>query len=168
MRFKFCVATLFLVAAIGVVVLTSPAMAAEAGDSVSVAGPGGYVITYQKLPTKTLSAESSIASIGVVSMLAEANTITQGQYKWHYRDVYYYTTSLNFYLYWGNPSNSLRLRIFTPDQCVLGPFYDPFDGTYNGAVGVTVSRDGGVAQGTWIMEVYGDRVSGTQSYTMSN
>jgi hypothetical protein len=145
-----------------VVVLASPAAAAKTGDSVSVAGPNGYVITYYKIPTKTLGAAS-----GIVSMMADSSTISQGQYKWHYNNVNYYTTSLNFYLYWGNPSNSLRLRILTPDQCVLGPFYDPFDGSYNGAVGVTVSRSGGVAQGEWDMEVYGSSVSGTQSYTMS-
>jgi hypothetical protein len=159
MRFKYCVAILLFVAVIGVVVLAAPAAAAKGDDSVTVAGPGGYVVTFYKAPSKSVS--------GTVSMLTDYSTITQGQYNWHYRNVNYYTTSLNFYLYWGNPSNSLRLRIFTPDGYVLGPFYDSYDGMMNGATGVTVSRSGGVAQGTWTSEVYGYSVSGSQSYSMS-
>ena len=83
------------------------------------------------------------------------------------KPVNYYTTSLPFDLYWGNPSNSLRLIIFTPDGYVLGPFYDSSDGSTNGEVYINICRDNGVAQGNWYTEVYGYSVSGLQSYWIS-
>lgn len=160
MRYKYCIAVLLLAAAIGVALLAAPATAAKEDDSVSVEGPGGYVVTFYKIPEKMVSPS------GMVGVTSDYSTIVQGQYKWHFGYVDYYTTSLNFYLYWGNPSNSLRLRIFTPDQYVLGPYFDIYDGSYNGAIGVTISRSNGVAQGTWVAEVYGHSVYGTQSYSI--
>jgi hypothetical protein len=154
MRFKYCVATLLLVAAIGVVVLTSPAAAAKADDSVSVAGPGGYVVTFVK------------QNPFLIQPMTVYGTISQGQYQWQSKLVNYYTESLPFNLYWGNPSNSLRLRIITPDGYVLGPFYDSSDGAMNGNINLVVNRPGGVAQGYWYTEVYGERVSGSQSYSI--
>jgi len=152
MRFKYCVAILLLVAVLGVVVLASPAAAAKTEDSVSVAGPGGYVITFVK------------SQPGLIRPMAVYNTIQQGQYQWQSKNVNYYIERLPFDLYWGNPTNSLRLRIFTPDGYVLGPFYDSSDGSTNGEINIYITRSGGVAQGTWYTEVYGDRVSGSQSY----
>ena len=163
MRYKYWLAALLLAAVLGVVFLSAPATAASGDDSVSVAGPGGYVVTFYKTSSK-----AAITSGLITPMAMESSSIVQGQYKWHYRDVNYYTTSLNFGLYWGNPSNSLRLRVFTPDGYVLGPFYDMYDGSLNGATGVTVTRSGGVAQGTWVSEAYGYSVSGTQSYSIGS
>jgi hypothetical protein len=160
MRYKYCVAILFIVAVISVCVLAMPVTAAKPGDSVSVAEPGGYIVTFYKVPSKTLS--------GMVSPMAAYSSISQGGYNWHSRNVNYYTTSLDFVLNWGNPSNSLRLRLFTPDGYVLGPYYDSYDGSCDGQIGVRISRSNGVAQGTWSEEVYGYQVSGTQSYSISN
>jgi hypothetical protein len=152
MRFKYCVAILLLLAVIGVVVLATPAAAVNAGDSASTAGNGGYTVTFAK------------KSPGTIHPMLAYNTISQGQYQWAGKYINYYTTSLPFDLYWGNPSNSLRLRIFTPDGYVLGPFYDTSDGNYNGEINIYVTRSGGVAQGSWAMEIYGHSVSGYQSY----
>ena len=65
---------------------------------------------------------------GMVRAMSVYGSISQGQYQWQSKLVNYYTESLPFNLYWGNPSNSLRLRIFTPDGYVLGPYYDGSDG----------------------------------------
>jgi hypothetical protein len=155
MRFKYCVALLLFIAVLGVVVLAMPAVAVSSGDSVSKAGPGGYVVTFVKNPPVTMH------------LMAAYNTISQGQYQWQCKNVNSYTTSVPFDLYWGNPSNSLRLRIFTPDGYTLGPYYDSSDGSTNGRVYVNINRDGGVAQGNWNTEVYGYSVSGSQSYSIS-
>ena len=144
---------LLFLAVIGVVVLAMPATAAKTGDSTTVSAPGGYQVTF----VKTLPG-------GIQPMIM--NSISQGQYQWAGKLVNYYTESVQFDLYWGNPTNSLRLRIFTPDGYVLGPYYDASDGAINGNIYAIVSRSGGVAQGTWYSEVYGDRVSGSQSYSI--
>lgn len=162
MRYKYSVAVLLFVAVLGMVLLSAPATAAKGDDSVSYAGPNGYVITFYKVPSKNLAPVTN----GMMTTMS-ADSISQGQYQYRGTTINYYTTYLNFYLYWGNPSNSLRLRIVTPDNAILGPFYDPYDGSYNGAVGVTVSRTGGIAQGWWQAEIYGYSVSGTQSFSMS-
>jgi hypothetical protein len=155
MRFKYCVALLLFVAVIGVVVLAVPAAAANPADSAVKAGNGGYVVTFVK------------SQPGTMQPMTLYNTISQGQYQWQSKLINYYTTSVNFNLYWGYPPNSLRLRIITPDGYVLGPYYDSSDGVTNGAVNINVNRAGGVAQGTWITEVYGYSVSGSQSYSIS-
>jgi hypothetical protein len=153
MRFKYCVAMLLFVAVIGVVVLAMPAVAVKTGDSTTLAGPGGYSVTLMKNPSS-------------IRPLAVYGTIHQSEYQYQSKLINYYTTSQPFDLYWGNPSNSLRLRIITPDGYVLGPFYDASDGFINGDIYLVVSRSGGIAQGTWYTEVYGDRVSGAQSYSI--
>ena len=70
-------------------------------------------------------------------------------------------------LNWGNSASSLRLRILTPDGYTLGPFYDISDGIIDGRINVYIGRDGGVAQGTYQSEVYGERVIGTEDYTFT-
>jgi hypothetical protein len=77
-----------------------------------------------------------------------------------------YSTSLHIDLNWGNPSNSLRLKIYTPDGYTLGPYYDNADGSIDGRINIYVNNPNGIAQGTWYYEVYGYSVSGTQSYTI--
>lgn len=150
MRFKAHIVVLLIVVLIGVTICALPATAASG----SKADNGGYTV-------KIVQQDPN-----VIRPMTVYGSISQGQYQWQSRLVNYYTTNLNFYLYWGNPSNSLRLRIFTPDGYVLGPYYDSYDGSYNGAIGVQVYRSTGVAQGTWYTEVYGDYVVGAQSYSI--
>jgi hypothetical protein len=155
MRFKYCVALLLCLAVMGVVVLATPATAAKTGDVTTVAGPGGY---YLKIVKSTSVIPSGIASPMSVSV------IHQSEYQYQSKYVNYFTTQLPFDLYWGNPSNSLRLRIATPDGYVLGPYYDISDGIINGEINIFICRDSGVAQGSWGEEIYGYSVSGAQGY----
>ncbi len=93
-------------------------------------------------------------------------TITQGQTNWHTKDVTTFITTLNVDLNWGNPSNSLRLRIYSPDGCVFGPYFDIDDGSINGRINRYINNPNGIAKGTWRYEVYGYSVVGTQSYSI--
>jgi hypothetical protein len=98
--------------------------------------------------------------------LVVSGTIVQGMTTWHTKAVSSSITSLNVNLYWGNPSNSLRLRVYSPDGYVFGPYYDSFDGTNDGRINFYINNPNGVARGTWNYEVYGDRVTGTQTYSI--
>ena len=69
---------------------------------------------------------------------------------WYGENINYYTESVQTYLYWGNPGNSLRLRIVSPEGYQFGPYYDFSDGNYNGLICVTISRSGGVTQGRMV------------------
>ncbi len=159
MRLIKGLAVLLLVVAISLTVCALPAAAvtppADLQKNVKP-GTGGYIVTFVKKDKDPMTF-NAMASYGL---------IRQGEYKWHTQLVNYYTTSLPIDLYWGNTANSLRLRIYTPDGYLLGPYYDWSDGATNGNIYLVISRPGGVAQGTWYYEVYGDRVSGSQSYSI--
>jgi hypothetical protein len=158
MRFKTLVALLLFVAAIGIVAMATPASAAKPGDSVTYQGPGGYTVTLTKV-------QPSLLSKSGVSTMSMSSSISQGQYQYYGKNVNSYTETYQVYLNWGNPSNSLRLRIFSADGYVFGPYYDTSDGCLaNGAICATITRSGGVAQGVWTNEIYGYSVSGSQSY----
>jgi hypothetical protein len=83
---------------------------------------------------------------------------------WETKPVSSYITTLNADLFWGNPSNSLQLMIYSPDGYVFGPFYDDSDGYHDGQIDLNIYNSNGIAEGTWYYEVYGYSVSGTQSY----
>jgi hypothetical protein len=93
-------------------------------------------------------------------------TISQGMTNWHTKVVSSYITSMNVNLNWGNPSNSLRLKIYSPDGYTFGPYYDSFDGVNDGRINLNIINSNGIAQGTWYYEVYGYRVTGTQAYSI--
>jgi len=61
-------------------------------------------------------------------------------------------------------SYSLRLRIYTPDGYVLGPYFDNADGTVDGRINLDIYNPDGIAKGTWRYEVYGHSVVGTEDY----
>ncbi len=95
-----------------------------------------------------------------------SSSITQGQTNWHSEIVSGFYTSLHVDLNWGDQYDSLRLKIYTPDGYTLGPYYDNADGNTDGRINIYVNNANGIAQGTWYYEVYGDSVTGTQSYTI--
>ncbi|MFA5236932.1 MAG: peptidase domain-containing protein [Methanoregula sp.] len=103
---------------------------------------------------------------GQIHPLTVTGSVTQGQTTWQTRAVSSYITSMNVNLYWGVPANSLRLKIYSPDGSIYGPFYDNFDGATDGSINVDVINSGGIPQGTWIYEVYGYSVTGRQYYTI--
>jgi hypothetical protein len=118
------------------------------------ANNGGYTVT------------PATGSTGIISPLRVSSSITQGQTNWHSKDVTGFYTTLHVDLNWGNPSNSLRLTVYTPDGYTLGPYYDNVDGSIDGRISIYIDNPNGIAQGTWYYEVYGYSVTGTQSYTI--
>lgn len=112
----------------------------------------------------TVTAGKSDSSPFVIMTIS--GFVVQGQTCWHYNIVSGYYTSLNVDLNWGNPSNSLRLKVYSPDGHTFGPYYDSSDGSINGRINIYIRNSNGIAQGAWVYEVYGYSVSGTQSYTI--
>jgi len=138
------------------VVLVTAAIGSASALSVDLnkANNGGYTVT------------PATDTIRAVSPMTVSDSISQGETNWHSQDVNVFSTSLHVDLNWGNPSNSLRLKIYTPDGYTLGPYYDNADGPIDGRINIYVNNPNGIAQGTWYYEVYGYSVSGTQSYTI--
>jgi|SRR5208337_747318 len=101
-----------------------------------------------------------------INPLTVSGSVTQGQTTWQTKSVLSYITSMNVNLYWGVPANSLQLKIYSPDGSIYGPFYDNFDGAIDGRINLNVLNSAGIPKGTWIYEIYGYRVTGTQSYTI--
>ena len=101
-----------------------------------------------------------------ISPLTVSGSVTQGQTTWQTKAVSSYITSMNVNLYWGVPANSLQLKIYSPDGSIYGPFYDNFDGSNDGRININVLNSAGIPKGTWIYEIYGYKVTGTQSYTI--
>ncbi|MDK2938958.1 MAG: hypothetical protein PWQ51_1122 [Methanolobus sp.] len=93
-------------------------------------------------------------------------TITQGETDWHSQYISYYSTTLDVTLNWGDPSDSLKLTIYTPDSDTLGPYYDGDDGLIDGKIGVRIRDSNGIETGTWYYRVYGQSVSGTETYSI--
>jgi len=104
--------------------------------------------------------------INPISIQSVYASITQGSTNWPPNTVSSYITSMNVDLNWGNSANSLRLKIYSPDGYIFGPYYDSFDGASNGRINLNIINSNGLAQGTWRYEVYGERVTGTQYYSI--
>jgi len=135
-------------------IFTMPVMAAVPVSNTNYSGDnGGYVI-------------KPANSAGAFGILTISGSVTQGQTNWHYKTVSGYMTTLNVDLSWGNPSNSLQLTIYSPDNHVFGPYYDRDDGAVDGKINLDIYNANGIATGTWTYKVYGYSVSGAQSYTI--
>ncbi|MBU4220265.1 MAG: peptidase domain-containing protein [Euryarchaeota archaeon] len=126
------------------------AVAAVSEDKIKTAKTGGYTVG---------PANGTGEDIGILWVNA---TITQGQTNWHTKDVTTFITTLNVDLNWGNPGNSLRLTIYSPDGYVFGPYFDIDDGSINGRINRYINNPNSIAKGTWYYEVYGYSVSGTE------
>lgn len=135
-----------LVILIGAAVLVSGVSAQNADND------AGYTVT----PAATLQ-------LPKMTVPLSAGTIMQGETDWYYYYVSPGTTVITPDLNWGDISDSLSLTIIAPDG-TLGPYYDASDGVINGRITLSVSRFAGLAPGTWSFRVYGDAVTGTQSY----
>jgi hypothetical protein len=132
----------------------SLAMAAVSEEKMNAAKTGGYTV------------EPANGTGGDVGIQSVYSTITQGQTNWHTKDVTTFITTLNVDLNWGNPGNSLRLTIYSPDGYVFGPYFDNADGVVNGRINLNIRNPNGIAKGTWYYEVYGYSVVGAQSYSI--
>jgi len=59
---------------------------------------------------------------------------------------------LNVDLNWGDTTDSLRLRIYTPDGYVLGPYFDNADDAVDGRINLDIYNPDGIAKGKWRYE----------------
>lgn len=95
-------------------------------------------------------------------------SITQGQTITHNVNVGSGVNSIEVDLYWGDTSNSLTLSVYTPSGSKVGTYRDNSDGSVNGRIHLNIDPSQGyVQQGTWKFKVYGESVSGSQSYTFT-
>ena len=130
--------------------LAVPVVSAQTVDSKS-----GYIVT---------PGHNTIKLPQVARLMS--SSISQGQSQMYSSSVPSGKTTFYADLNWGNSANSLSLTIRAPDAA-FGPFYDSSDGQIDGRINIMISRAGGIASGTWYSMVYGNQVSGTQSYTYS-
>lgn len=105
-----------------------------------------------------------IKSDDIVTPRWVSDTITQGETNWHSKPVSSYTTSLHVDLNWGDTSDSLRLKIYSPSDQLIGTFYDSSDGVIDGRININIYNPEGIELGTWHYQVYGYRVKGTEDY----
>ena len=94
-----------------------------------------------------------------------AGSISQGQTIWYYYSVSSGKTSFTADLNWENTANSLALTVVAPDG-TIGPYYDTADGIKDGRVTLVITATGSLTPGTWAVKVYGDRVTGVQTYNL--
>jgi hypothetical protein len=94
------------------------------------------------------------------------DTIRQGETNLHGKNVGSGLTLLVVDLNWGDSTDSLRLKVYTPSGALLGTYYDSADGTTNGRIHLYIQDPNGIEAGTWKYEVYGYRVTGTEDYTI--
>lgn len=130
--------------------LAVPVVSAQTVDSKS-----GYIVT----PGHNAIKLPQVARL-------TSSTITQGQSQYYSSSVPSGKTTFYADLNWGNSANSLMLTIIAPDA-TFGPYYDSADGQVDGRINIMISRTWGIASGTWYSQVYGNQVTGSQSYTYS-
>ncbi|WP_245860390.1 pre-peptidase C-terminal domain-containing protein [Methanosarcina spelaei] len=104
--------------------------------------------------------ENSVSSLRSIQSISQGHTIT------HNVNVGSGVNYLEVDLNWGDTSDSLTLSVYTPSGSKLGTYSDNSDGSVNGRIRINIDPSQGyVQQGTWKFKVYGESVSGTQSYT---
>ena len=132
-------------------------MAAASASAANVKKPvdNGVAVTHEK----------GLAP-GTIMPMSISGSIAQGQSKWYSRAISGYQTDMEIDLYWGNPSNSLSMTIYTPDGYVCGPYYDNCDGRLDGYIPCHLYRSSGLPKGTYYVKVYGYSVYGVQSFTL--
>ena len=91
--------------------------------------------------------------------------ISQGQTINHYVSVGSGISWLEVDLNWGDTSDSLALTVYSLSGTNLGTYHDNSDGSVNGRIHIGIyPSQGYIEQGIWRFKVYGESVSGTQSY----
>jgi hypothetical protein len=80
------------------------------------------------------------------------NEISGGQTNWHSATIGT-ARSFNVDLKWSDPDGKLRLVVYTPDNKVLGPYYDTSYGDKDGEICLNIANPSGVAEGKWYFKV---------------
>jgi|SRR5271157_1411012 len=144
-------------------IMATVSAGAASPNLVTKAGNGGYMVR----PAHAGDSTTGIwAAGGSVSPMTVGSSISQGQTQWFTKYINQGCPGFYTNFYWGNPSNSLQLTIFTPDGYVIGPLNDGSDGVIDGAISLYIWRNGGLAGGTYYERVYGQSVTGQQSFTI--
>lgn len=98
--------------------------------------------------------------------ITTGGSVVQGETDYYYRDIPS-VPAVGTDLYWGVPSNSLTLKVITSEGTVLGPYHDADDGATDGRILLNFRKgSGNFAAGTWGFEVYGEKVAGSQTYSL--
>lgn len=145
-----------------------PAASAEEEHTLNSADQDNLVSTNNKVDYIISPSEDSSDTENPVSILS-TQSITQGQTINHYVSVGSGVNYLEVDLNWGDTSDSLTLKIYNPSGTQVGGTYrDSSDGSVNGRIHLNIDPSQGyVQQGSWKFKVYGETVSGTQSYTFN-
>ena len=156
------IVVVLLVLLAGIAAASVSAASAGSGPNLNnlKSGNGGYTVTFGD---KSTSAGQNL----VIQPMSLNNYITQGQVLWAQKTVSGFSTYIDADLYWGNPSNSLSLTVYTPDGYVYGPYYDNCDGLLNGNIPVQLTKSSGIADGTYYYEIIGCKVTGSQYLTFT-
>ena len=95
-------------------------------------------------------------------------TIVQGERKTYSFAVSPGDTEMDIQLSWGSTSNNLALIFTAPDGGIYGAYDDYYDSSIpNARFGIHVESAGAVLpHGTWMFDVSGKSVSGTETFTL--
>jgi hypothetical protein len=119
----------------------------------------------QESDTDIIVAPASGTTPGGNNAIDTIGSVVQGETDYYYQDipgVPRVWTDLN----WGVSSNSLTLKVITSEGTVLGPYRDSADGVTDGRIYLSFTKgSGNFAAGKWKFEVYGESVTGSQTYS---
>ena len=144
-----------------------PMVSAKEEYAVNSSTESTFVPTEKSYIVSPWVENSSHAENSVLSMLS-TRYISQGQTITHYVSVSSEVGNLEVDLNWGDTSDSLRLRVYTPSGNNLGTYRDSFDGSVNGRIHFSIDPSNGyMEEGIWKFKVYGESVSGTEDYSFT-
>jgi len=92
-------------------------------------------------------------------------TIVQGKTKYHKAYVGSNATYLDVSLSWGSTKNILSLTILSPTNVPYGSYKPPAG---SNSIGLRIKPKTGtyLEEGYWILNVFGESISGTEYYTL--
>ena len=95
-------------------------------------------------------------------------TIIHGQMNSYSYAVQPGDSEMDIQLSWGSTSNNLALMFTSPSGVIYGAYDDYYDSsTPNARFGIHIeSTVGAMPHGTWIFDVLGKSVTGTETYTL--
>lgn len=167
MTLKYMKIPQILVLCIMLAFIAIPAVSAKYGiagtdKNVNQDTAGDYIIT----PAQESSLKNNNVMVPLsTQLISKGQTITHGV-SINSATVKYLEVDLN----WGVASKSLALTAYTPSGTNLGTYHDNYDGkVLNGRIHLNIypSSKVYIDQGAWKFKVYGESVSGTQSYTFN-
>ncbi|HJJ99770.1 MAG TPA: hypothetical protein O0X30_04790 [Methanocorpusculum sp.] len=95
-------------------------------------------------------------------------TIVNGQMKTYSFEVLSGESEMDIQLSWGSTLNNLALMFTSPNGYVFGPYDDYYESTTpNARISIHVEAAVGTLQsGTWLFDVLGKSVSGSETFTL--